>query len=84
MIVGVRQTGLMHLGLDEGVFGYPVVVCCLLHVFFWSVAHCFLVMSFFLMIGRYMCWLIPRVLLRVILVAKDMVLGLGVDFVVAL
>ena len=72
--------GLLYLVLGGVLFDHPVA-CCPLHDFFPIVAHRCLVMSFFLMIGCCLFWLI---LCRVILVAMHMVLGLGVDVVVAL
>ena len=68
---------LLDLGVVEGVCDHPVA-CCPLHVVSWNVARCFVGMSFFLMSG---CPL--HDLLGVDVVANDMVLGLGVDVVLA-
>ena len=73
----------LDLGSADGVRNFPVSHCPL-HVVFWIVAHCYVEMSFSLMIGCWMCWMCFGLLLEVVMAAKDMVLGLGVDVVVEL
>ena len=73
---------LLDLGLVEGACDYPVARCAS-HVVSWNVARCFVGMSFFLMSGCSLCWVTFRALIGVDVVANDMVLGLGVDVVLA-
>ena len=73
---------LLVVGSSEGVSDYPVARCPS-HVVSWNLARCLVGMSFFLMSGCSLCWLTFRALLGVDVVANDMVLGLGVDVVLA-
>ena len=73
---------LLDLGLVEGVSDHPVARCPS-HVASCNVARCFVGMSFFLMSGCPLCCLTFRTLLGVDVVVNDMVLGLGVDVVLA-